>query len=134
MYIESIYIVCIHIPTAVPLLYVYIFQGYLGQCLSEQCGLMVISVEREESRVATALERSKCNMPKSSAADRHMDRCGDTMHRTEKTLKGQWSYCELLKALPKGHLFPYHLTVELDISEDQQSWETVARLLDELQG
>lgn len=109
----------------------------MGHCLSEQCGLMVISVEREESRVATALERSKCSRPTSSAAEHHMKSCGDAMHRTEMLLKGQKvqrTYCELLKALPKGRVVPYHVTVELDISEDQGSWEAVARLLDELQG
>ena len=98
---------------------------------------MVISVEREESRVATALERSKCSMPNSSAAKHHMDSCGDAMYGTETVLKVQKvqrAYCELLKALPKGHVAPYHMTVKLDISEDQESWDAVARLLDELQG
>ena len=33
-------------------------QGYLGDCLSQQCGLVVIGLEREQDRVQAATRRA----------------------------------------------------------------------------
>ena len=37
----------------------FLFQGYLGRVLAQQCGLRVLGLERESSRTVSARERSK---------------------------------------------------------------------------
>ena len=116
-------------------------QGYLGQVLSRQCGLMVVGLEREEDRVTAAMKRVKSSTadPLTTAETSALDSAS-----TASTASGaptpasatavQCSkFPEALKATPRGQVSACHLSVQLNVTDSRESKAKVAALLDELQ-
>ncbi len=83
-------------------------QGYLGHCLSRQCRISVIGLEREGKRAETAAQKRGVV---AESCDRHM----------MKGLQGD---------LPGDLSTPQHVSVELSVDGTPQTCELLRGLLD----
>ena len=101
--------------------YSFIVQGYLGSCLSRQCALTVVGLERERTRVDTANKRGGV----------HHEPCDSIS--TDSHVMHEWT-SELKRLLPSDFSTPQMISVGLNVDHTPLTASKLTSLLTMLQG
>ena len=110
-------------------------QGYLGDCLSRQCNLIVVGLEREEVRVQASKERVGGGGRKEVAVESltsHSREEAFVVSDTSGHVTGEWEK-QLQECLPQQITAPCKVSLSLNVSHSAQTLSKLTYLLDYLE-
>ena len=116
-----------------------LFQGYLGECLCEQCGLSVVGLEKETVRLTAAKRREHFDThggddeDNGETCDPQETSCDNHTHLDSSLYENcEWS-SHLSQVLPVDLKWPFHISLELNVNTAHQSAAKLSQLLLHLQ-
>lgn len=115
-----------------------LFQGYLGDCLCEQCGLSVVGLEREGERLTAAKHREHSNTTTEESQPVSYDQqamscdsdCASCDSRDVSGARDWRTYLNQL--LPSDLMLPFHVSIQLNVDNSRECLSKLSQLLSHL--